>query len=87
MKKILKKILTISLIFIMILSAVPVQARMPEYFGGKKTVTLYTGKTIKNNLTKNFFKSSFIGFFRGADGKLTFRRITLQNSLHKIYTI
>lgn len=56
----------------MILSAVPVQARMPEYFGGKKTVTLYTGKTIKNNLTKNFFKSSFIGFFRGADGKLTF---------------
>ena len=72
MKKILKKILTISLIFIMILSAVPVQARMPEYFGGKKTVTLYTGKTIKNNLTKNFFKSSFIGFFRGADGKLTF---------------
>ena len=72
MKKILKKILTISLIFIMILSAVPVQARMPEYFGGKKTVTLYTGKTIKNNLTKKFFKSSFIGFFRGADGKLTF---------------
>lgn len=36
MKKILKQILTASLIFIIVLSAVPVQARAPECFGGKK---------------------------------------------------
>lgn len=62
MKKVLKQILTVSLIFIMVLSAVPVQARAPECFGGKKTVTLYTGKTIKNSAIKHFFTSAELGF-------------------------
>ena len=63
MKKVLKQILTLSLIFIMVLSAVPVQAGIPEYFTTKKTVTLYTGKTIKNSAINSFFKTVYLGGF------------------------
>jgi len=71
MKKVLKQILTVSLIFIMVLSAVPVQARAPECFGGKKTVTLYTGKTIKNSAIKHFFTSAELGFFDKSGRKVS----------------
>ena len=71
MKKILKQILTFSLIFIMVLSAVPVQAGVPEYFGGKKTVTLYTGRTVKNPAVNYFFTNPWIGFFEKAGENVT----------------
>lgn len=63
MKKIWKQILTFSLIVILVLSAVPVQAGVPEYFGGRKTVTLYTGRTVKNPSVNYFFTNPWIGFF------------------------
>lgn len=64
MKKILKQILTFSLIFIMVLSAVPVQAGVPEYFGGKKTVTLYTGRTVKNPAVNYFLRIRGLVFLK-----------------------
>ena len=59
----MKQILTFLLIFIMVLSAVPVQAGTPEYFGGKKTVTVYTGMTVKNLAVNYFFTNPWIGLF------------------------
>ena len=50
MKKVLKQILTFSLIFIMVLSAVPVQAANPESSLTKQVVTLYPGKSNKITL-------------------------------------
>ena len=50
MKKILKQLLTISLIFIMILSAIPVQAANTKSSLLKQTITLYPGKSNKITL-------------------------------------
>ena len=50
MKKVLKQILTFSLIFIMVLSAVPVQAANPKSSLTKQVVTLYPGKSNKITL-------------------------------------
>ena len=45
MKKLLKRILTVTLSIMMILAAIPVQAAPPSYLTKSKTITLYTGKT------------------------------------------
>ena len=50
MKKVLKQILTLSLIFIMVLSALPVQAANSESSLTKQIVTLYPGKSNKITL-------------------------------------
>ena len=50
MKKVLKQILTFSLIFIMVLSGLPVQAANSESSLTKQIVTLYPGKSNKITL-------------------------------------
>lgn len=71
MKKVLKQFLTLSLILIMILSAVPVQAAAPEYFSSQKTVTLYTGKTAKNSKIKGVFTNFYLGQFDKKGSKVS----------------
>ena len=45
-------------------AAVPVQAGVPEYFGGKKTVTLYTGRTVKNPAVNYFLRIRGLVFLK-----------------------
>ena len=75
MKKVLKQILTFSLIFIMVLSAVPVQAANPESSLTKQIVTLYPGKSNKITL----FNGSYLSL-GNLDTRNTSVAATVRNS-------
>ena len=61
--KLWKRILTAALISVMVLASVPVQAvQLPK----SKTITLYSGKTSKNQ----FYQNVWLGFLEGDSGNV-----------------
>ena len=74
MKKVLKQILTLSLVLIMVLSAIPVQAANTESSLLKQTITLYSGKSNKIP----FFNQSYLNFGY-IDTKNTSVSVTVRN--------
>ena len=66
MKKLLKRILTVTLSIMMILAAIPVQAAPPSYLTKSKTITLYTGKTARLMM----YQKTWLGFFASGVDKV-----------------
>lgn len=66
MKKLLKRILTVTLSIMMILAAIPVQAAAPSYLTKSKTITLYTGKTARLMM----YQKTWLGFFASGVDKV-----------------